>query len=212
MKSKHVFTSTLIAALLLVSSMANAQLRVGLRAEVGLNTVTATKADFSVENLNSFKVGPSVEFMLPLVGLGVDASVLYSNEKLTVNNVQNKENISKLLDVKEHFVDVPVNLKYKIGLPLPVNMFVAAGPYAQFKVGGDDIATMEKTLSASIKDKKFQAGVNVGLGIEAFRTLQIGVNYRIKLTDDYSTDSADWNDLLNNRKDGIWSLTASLYF
>lgn len=212
MKSKHVFTGTLIIALLFATSVANAQIRIGVRSEVGLNTVTATKADFSVDNLNSFKVGPSVEFMLPLMGLGFDVSALYSNAKFTVKNVQDKENISKLYDVTEHFLDVPVNFKYKIGMLEPIDVFLAAGPYAQFKFGGDNIETMEKALSASIKDKKFQAGVNVGVGVEAFKLLQVGLSYRIKLTDDYSANTPEWTEALNNRKSGIWSLTASLYF
>ena len=123
-----------------------------------------------------------------------------------------EKNVRTLFDVTEHFVDVPVNLKYTIGLPLPVNMFVAAGPYAQFKVAGSDVAAMEKELSADIKDKKFQAGVNVGVGVEAFKLLQVGLNYRIKLTDDYSANTPEWTDALSNRKSGFWSVTASVYF
>ena len=52
--------------LLLTGGTASAQLRFGIRGEVGVNKPSFTKDLFSVENMNDFKVGPTVELLLPV--------------------------------------------------------------------------------------------------------------------------------------------------
>lgn len=208
MKTKKLFLSAFII-MLMVGGTANAQLKFGVRGEVGINKPSFTKEVYSVENMNAFKLGPTVEFMLPVVGLGVDGSLLYSNEKMNVKTVSDQGAETLIQDVQSHYIDVPVNLKYKIGIVGPVKAFLAAGPYAQFKVGGDEFSYGD--IKDKVEDKKFQAGVNLGLGAEVINRVQLGFNYRMKLTDDYSVNEPTWKDLLNKNK-GFWSLTAAVYF
>ncbi len=208
MKTKKLFLSAFII-MLMVGGTANAQLKFGVRGEVGINKPSFTKEVYSVENMNAFKLGPTVEFMLPVVGLGVDGSLLYSNEKMNVKTVSDQGAETLIQDVQSHYIDVPVNLKYKIGIVGPVKAFLAAGPYAQFKVGGDEFNYGD--IKDKVEDKKFQAGVNLGLGAEVINRVQLGFNYRMKLTDDYSVNEPTWKDLLNKNK-GFWSLTAAVYF
>lgn len=208
MKTKKLFLSAFII-MLMVGGTANAQLKFGVRGEVGINKPSFTKELYSVENMNAFKLGPTVEFMLPVVGLGVDGSLLYSNEKMNVKTVSDQGAETLIQDVQSHYIDVPVNLKYKIGIVGPVKAFLAAGPYAQFKVGGDEFSYGD--IKDKVEDKKFQAGINLGLGAEVINRVQLGFNYRMKLTDDYSVNEPTWKDLLNKNK-GFWSLTAAVYF
>lgn len=208
MKTKKLFLSAFII-MLMVGGTANAQLKFGVRGEVGINKPSFTKELYSVENMNAFKLGPTVEFMLPVVGLGVDGSLLYSNEKMNVKTVSDQGAETLIQDVQSHYIDVPVNLKYKIGIVGPVKAFLAAGPYAQFKVGGDEFSYGD--IKDKVEDKKFQAGINLGLGAEVINRVQLGFNYRMKLTDDYSVNEPTWKDLLNKNK-GFWSITAAVYF
>ncbi len=208
MKTKKLFLSAFII-MLMVGGTANAQLKFGVRGEVGINKPSFTKEVYSVENMNAFKLGPTVEFMLPVVGLGVDGSLLYSNEKMNVKTVSDQGAETLIQDVQSHYIDVPVNLKYKIGIVGPVKAFLAAGPYAQFKVGGDEFSYGD--IKDKVEDKKFQAGINLGLGAEVINRVQLGFNYRMKLTDDYSVNEPTWKDLLNKNK-GFWSITAAVYF
>ena len=62
-----------------------------------------------------------------------------------------------------------------------------------------------------VKAKNFQAGINLGAGVELFERLAVGFNYRIKMTDDYSVSEPDFEELFNQKK-GIWSVTATLFF
>lgn len=209
MKIKNVLLSSLFIVFVMAGTTANAQLKFGLRGEVGLNKPSISKGVVAVENLNAFKIGPTVEFMMPLVGFGVDGSILYSNEKMNVESAANGNISAFNLEIQEHFIDIPVNLKYKFGIISPIKVYAAVGPYAQFKVGGDDVSI--PGLTQTVEDKKFQAVLNFGLGAEIVNRVQLGFNYRLKLTDDYFVSEPTWTDLLNDNK-GFWSLTAAVYF
>ncbi len=209
MNSKKLFSGALMIAFLTIVSTANAQLRLGLKGEVGINKPLFTKDLYSVENMNAFKVGPSVEFMFSEQNLGIETSLLYSNEKMTVKNVESN-GITNVLDkVSSHYVDIPVNLKYKIAIISPLKIYLAAGPYAQLKVAGDEFTY--DAFKNQVKNEKFQAGVNLGAGAELLSKIQVGFNYRMRLTDDYSSTQPQWEDILNENK-GFWSLSAALYF
>ncbi len=205
MKSKKLWMIGFLA-FLMTGGTVSAQVRLGIRGEVGINKPSLTKDVYSVENMNDFKVGPSVEFMLPVMDLGIDASLLYSNEKMKVKDFKADKSLT---EVSSHHIDVPVNLKYKIGLISPLKVYLAAGPYAQFKIAGDEFKL--DVITDKVEEKKFQAGINLGLGAEVINRVQVGFNYRIKLTDDYSVNEPAWKDLLNDNK-GFWSLTAAVYF
>lgn len=198
-----------MVAFLSMASTVNAQLRFGFKGEVGINKPSFTKEVYSVENMNAFKIGPSVEFTVPVAGLGVEGSLLYSNEKMNVKNVEKNGVGSVIEEISSHYIDVPVNLKYKMGIISPLKVYLAVGPYAQFKVGGDEFTY--EALKGKVDDKKFQAGVNVGIGAEVINRVQLGFNYRLKLTDDYSTNEPKLKDVLNENK-GFWSIAAAVYF
>lgn len=205
MKKNRLLVIALIIAFSTIATTGYSQVRFGLRGEVGLNKATFSKEAIEVENLNTFKIGPTVEIMFPVMDFGVEASILYNNNKMDVAYL---EDSSTPIKVTNHYIDIPVNLKYKFGLISPVKIYAAAGPYAKIHVGGDDIKFADVT--DDIKAKTFEAGVNLGLGVELFKRLAVGVNYGIQLTDDYSTNQPKWSDALNN-KDGLWSIQATVY-
>ena len=205
MKKNRLLVIALIIAFSTIATTGYSQVRFGLRGEVGLNKATFSKKAIEVENLNTFKIGPTVEIMFPVMDFGVEASILYNNNKMDVAYL---EDSSTPIEVTNHYIDIPVNLKYKFGLISPVKIYAAAGPYAKIHVGGDDIKFSDVT--DDIKAKTFEAGVNLGLGVELFKRLAVGVNYGIQLTDDYSTNQPKWSDALNN-KDGLWSIQATVY-
>ncbi len=204
MKKNRLLVIALIVAFSTITTTGYSQLRFGLRGEVGLNKATFSKEAIDVENLNSFKIGPTVEFMFPVMDLGVEASLLYNNNKM---EIRDDGSAWQKVEETNHYLDIPVNLKYKFGLILPVKIYAAAGPYARIHIGGDDDF---KKISDDIKSKSFEAGINVGLGVEVLRRLAVGVNYGIQLTDNYSVNEPKWKDAFNN-KDGLWSIQATVY-
>lgn len=208
MKKNRFLVITLIVALSTMASTGYAQLRFGLRGEVGLNKATFSKDALDVENLNTFKIGPTLEFMFPM-DFGVEASLLYNNSKMDVEYLSETEGrVRQDIEATNHYLDIPINIKYKYGLMLPIKIYAAAGPYARIHIAGDDIKFSDVT--EDIKAKSFEAGINLGLGLELFRKLAVGVNYGIPLTDNYSVSKPEWKDAFNN-KDGLWSIQATVY-
>lgn len=207
MKKNKFLVLIIIAIFSTITASSYGQLRFGLRGEVGLNNPSFSKDVFEVENLNSFKIGPTVEFMIPLMSFGIEGSLLYNNNKMNVTHLRGESN--EEIEVTNHYIDIPVNAKYKFGIILPIQVYAAAGPYARIHVGGDDISFA--SVQDDIKAKSFEAGINLGAGVELFDKLAVGVNYGLKLTDNYSVSKPEWNDVFN-KKDGIWSFTATFYF
>lgn len=206
MKTNKLFLSCLVL-FLMIGATASAQLRFGLRGEVGLNKPSFSEEAIKVENLNAFRIGPTAEFSIPLVGLAIEGSLLYENSKINVfDEASSKQKITN------HYLDIPVNLKYKMGFILPVKAYLAAGPYGRFHLAGDDVKIGDFTKD--IKAKNFEMGINLGVGAEVFSRLAVGINYGFILTDNYGTDNPQLKDALNafNGKKGTWSLTASVYF
>ena len=209
MKKNRFLVLAIIVAFSTITTTSYAQIRLGLRGEVGLNKASFSKDAIEVENLNSFKLGPTVEVMLPAMNFGVEASVLYNNDRMDVAQLTSGENsVREEISITNHYIDIPVNLKYKFGLLLPVKIYAAAGPYARIHVAGDDIKF--KDVVEDAKAKAFEAGINLGLGLEVFSRLAVGVNYGMQLTDNYSADKPVWSDALNNKKN-TWSIQATVY-
>ena len=208
MKTKKLFSTLML--FLMIATAANAQLRFGLRGEVGLNKPSFSKEIVDVENLTSFSLGPTAEFQLPLINIGIEGSLLYSNDKMNVLDKAGGNNEVKKLS--NHYLDIPVNLKYKFGSILPAKFFVASGPYARFLLSGDDVRISD--TPENIKAKNFEAGINLGAGVEVFSRLAVGIQYGFILTDNYGADAPVLKDALNafNGKDGNWALTATVFF
>lgn len=209
MKKNRFLFLAIILAFSTITTTSYGQIRLGIRGEVGLNKASFSKDAIEVENLNSFKLGPTVEVMLPAINFGVEASVLYNNDRMDVAQLTSGENSAREeISITNHYIDIPVNLKYKFGLLLPVKIYAAAGPYARIHIAGDDIKF--KNVVEDAKAKAFEAGINLGLGVEVFSRLAVGVNYGMQLTDNYSADKRVWSDALNNKKN-TWSIQATVY-
>ncbi len=204
-------SSVILLLLTLWSIPTFSQIKFGMKADVGLNNPTFSTEALKVENMTTFSIGPSAEVILPLapVNLGVELSLLYNDNRMSVANLTGKNNGNKI-GVSNRYLNLPVNVKAKLGLGgLPIKLYGAAGPYIGYLISGDKIDF--QSMSDDIKAKSFQAGANIGAGLEIMGMVQVGVNYSVKLTDNYSVNEPNWRDPLNGKSDS-WSITASLYF
>ena len=211
-KVKIIRNSMLIVLLSMLSLPAFSQVKFGVKADVGLNNPSFDSNALKVENLTSYSIGPSIEAMILPLGVadfGIEASLLYNDNRMTVSNLSG-EGTSAEKDVSNRYLMLPVNAKLKFGAGLlPLRWYAVAGPYAGYLISGDEIDFQE--ISNDIKAKSFQAGANIGLGVEVLKMLQVGVNYRVQLTDNYALDEPNWRDPLNG-KTQTWSITGAIYF
>lgn len=201
-------SSMLIVLLSMLAIPAFSQIKIGVKADVGLNNPSFDSDALKVENLTSYSIGPSLEIMFPfaVADFGIETSLLYNDNRMTISNLTD----GNTEDISNRYLTLPVNAKVKFGLGgLPLRLFGTAGPYAGYLISGDKIDFDE--IGDDIKAKEFQAGANVGVGLELFKMLQVGVNYRVQLTDNYSLDEPNWRDPLNG-KTQTWSITGAIYF
>jgi hypothetical protein len=193
----------LITAALLAVTAANAQLRFGVKGGVNIAKAKFEKEYFRTDNITGFHLGPTLEAALGAGGIGFDAAVLYSQKGFA----------SERKTVRNAFLEVPVNVKFKLGLPL-VNPYVAAGPYVDIRIAGDKSWTVAETAESighRIKTKNFGAGLNFSAGAELLRKLQIGITYSLGLTDNYANfDPKDVNSYRG--KAHTWSVGATVFF
>lgn len=208
MKSKKQIISAFIVVLSLLGLPAFSQIRFGVKADVGLNNPKFSTEALKVENMTTYSIGPSVEVTLPVpsIDLCAEASLLYNDNRTTVASLKES---SGEKNISNRYLMLPVNAKLKFGLGNMVKLYGAAGPYAGYRIAGDKIDFGK--ISEEVKAKAFQAGVNLGVGVEVIRMVQVGLNYRVQLTDNYAADEPNWKDPLNG-KNQTWSITAAVYF
>lgn len=209
MKSKKTLLISALFVLSMLTMPAFSQIRFGVKAGVDLENPTNLSDAFKVENMTSYHVGPALEAMFPfaVVDFGIEAALLYSDNRMTVTNLTDGNGDK---EVSNRYLALPVNAKVKVPLGSEMlKVYGVAGPYAAYLISGDKIDF--QSMNQEIKAQNFEAGVNLGLGFELFRKLQIGANYKVKLTDNYATDKPEWDDPLNG-KSQTWSLSAALFF
>lgn len=195
---KKIIAFLCAMALLAVAIPAQAQLRFGVKGGLNITSVHFDSDLLKSDNVTGFHIGPMIEATMPLLGFGFDAALLYSQKGMESSSSGVKTTM------KTSYIDVPVNLKWKFGLPI-VKAYLAAGPYASFRVGGDKIWNV---LSDQLETKSFGAGLNFGAGVEVFNHLQVGFNYELGLTDNFSAEKLD----LSSNKNRGWTISAAILF
>ncbi|WP_455589279.1 porin family protein [Bacteroides rodentium] len=185
---KKIFSAFMIAVCCMFMAMpAQAQLlKWGVKGGVNM-----TKIDWdggykgNKDNSTGFFIGPMAEFTIPIVGLGIDGALLFSQ--------RGKGN------VKQTGAEVPVNLKYTIGLGSLLGIYVAAGPDFFFDFKKKDY----------VDRKKAQVALNLGAGVKLLKHLQVGVTYQLPMGDSFTWEEAG---KAFGAKNKTWQVSAAYLF
>ncbi len=113
---KTVLCVALVAALFLAIP-ANAQFKFGPKVGMNISTLSLSgnlSDNFKANNISSFTGGLMAEFMVPVIGIGVDASLMYTRKGSELKDITSGISESKHVD----YVEIPINLKYKFSLPV----------------------------------------------------------------------------------------------
>lgn len=205
MRNRRIIAGLMFAALLLLGiGQANAQVRLGVKGGLNIASVHFSTDVLQSDNVTGFQIGPMIEGSLPLVGVGFDAAILYAQKGLETKTVGGEKTT-----LKNDYIDVPVNLKWKLGLPV-VKVYLSAGPYVGFRVGGNKIWELPGSMVDQVKTKNFSAGLNFGAGVELISHLQVGLSYGLGLTNNYSMESLSLTK--SDGKNRGWSVTAAILF
>ena len=204
---KKLFTLVVLAASLMALP-ANAQ-KFGLKAGLNVTNMSLSSKVLDADNQCGFFVGPTVKFSLPLVGLGVDVAALYDQRSAKVEYEGTNATITSSESMKTQSIQIPINLRYNIGLGSNLSAFLFAGPQFGFNIGDKE----KKLKLADWKLKTSNFSVNVGLGITIMQHLQVSANYNIACgTTGEITGKDVFNGLKNKAKANAWQIAAAYYF
>ncbi len=193
-----------LAMVLVVASSANAQLRFGVKAGLNVSNLHFSEELLDSDNKAGYNAGLMLECMLPIANIGVDASVMYvhraGEEILKVDGGK--------LDTSRDYIEIPVNLKWKIGIPAVgslVTPYIFTGPSFAFLTKKEDIKN-------AYENKTFDVAWNVGAGVQLFKKLQVGASYGFGLTKAVEAFSGDVNAAGIEGKNRYWTVTVAYLF
>ena len=106
---KKIVSLLMVAVALMMAAPAQAQLiKFGVKGGMNFSELDLNKKDVKAvtESSTGFFIGPMAEITLPIIGLGVDGALMYSQRNAELDGET----------VKQQGLEIPVNLKYTIGL------------------------------------------------------------------------------------------------
>jgi hypothetical protein len=206
MKKFFVALTVMIMAVL---TPAKAGLDWGITAGWNLSKMSVSSEVLKSDNHTGWYAGAKAVFTIPVIGLGIDGSLVYSQRQLSLETEDEltNESTGELKTVRS--LAIPINLRYTFGFSSIAGVYVATGPQFNINIGNkawDDIkgATLRST----------DLSWNIGAGVKLLSHLEIGAAYNIPLgkTAEYSNVS-DLKDVnYSDIKTKTWQVSATYYF
>ncbi len=190
-----------IALLCTVSSFAQPERRWGVTVGGNYNEIHFKQTDiFDSDRMFGGSVGATGDLMIPGVGFGIDASILYTLRQGKVyfgdRHAWESQGIETQA-VRLHYIDVPLNLKFRYsrlnGLESTIMPFVYAGPTFSFLAGHNKVDDALTYTTVNVL-------LHAGIGVELFNKVQIsggysfsiGQNLKTKILDDHVAKQRTW--------------------
>lgn len=175
---KNILSLTVLVAALAFAMPSQAQIKFGVKAGLNVNAVSFKNLPSNVDskNRNGFFAGVTADVTVPLVGLGVDASLLYDNKVIGMEEDYNGDvaKSNKTL----HYIDLPINVKYTIGFSSLASVYFATGPQFAWNIG-DRHWRLNDEVTKGWELKSSQFSWNVGCGATVLSHVRVGYNFNI---------------------------------
>lgn len=209
---KKALSLMVLAASLLPMSEADAQVKFGVKGGWNLSSLKLNDDMFTSDNKNGFFIGPMMKVSLPLTGLGFDIAALYDQREAKMRYASDVpgSDLSRRTTIKQKTIDVPVNLRYSIGLASLANVYFFGGPQWSINVG-DENFKWDSVSSYSLK--KNTLSFNIGAGLTFLQHIQASVNYNIEASKSGKmeierSDDGDWVKGRNH----TWQVSLGYWF
>lgn len=204
----------LIAVLAVVAAGASAGVKFGLKGGLNVSDMSVSKDVVDGSNRTGFFVGPTLKVSLPLVGWGFDISALYEQRSAQLKSNSYSAGYADFeTDVTRKYINVPINVRYDIGLSSLASLFFAVGPQFGFNVGHSS-ELLDADSYSEWELKKSNLSANVGLGIVFLKHCQISANYNIGLgkTGEVTLRNAAQEVVTKSSHDNTWQVALTYYF
>ncbi len=151
---------------ILMAAPARAQFHFGFKGGMNFSRINLSGSALNGDDRRGWFIGPTAEFTVPILGVGLDVSALYTHNVLAVTR-------NGIPDAKLKTFEFPINIKWSVGLGSLFGVYVAAGPQFGINVGNKIVKyyTLEKNTTS----------FNVGAGVKLIKHIQVGANYNFGL-------------------------------
>lgn len=200
---------TLIVVAVAFAMPSQAQIKFGIQAGLNMTNISVKEAASdpvaAIKSKTGFFIGPTIKFTLPIVGLGIDAAALYDQREGKVDGGET---------FKSQSIQVPINVRYGVGLGSLAEIFLFAGPQFGFNVGGKkSIEALGQEISSwTLKSSNLSA--NLGIGATVLSHLQAKINYNFALgkTGEVKENISGVMKEIGSAKMNAWQISVAYYF
>lgn len=189
----------IVFAIITMTLPAQAQLRFGLKGGVAVNRLHFSKSLYASENRSGFTAGLQLEFSLPVAGLGLDGSLMYSHRNDALTQMERT--------FKRDYIEIPVHVKYGftlMGLNKVLVPYIFTGPNFSFLFNESKQDLWDNRASNTAWD--------FGVGIELLKHLQLQATYCVGLTKSFKMQVDERPQDVVQGRDRCWTLTAAYLF
>lgn len=224
---KRLIQFIAVALLLCTASSVTAQgLHFGVKGGVLGNkaSVKGIRDQFREENLTGFQVGPMLQYQTGFYGFAIDFSLLYVQRGVKLTNSGNHRSA----EIKTQSVDIPIELKWEMGLSPMFDLFLGVGPSFSFLVDKDNWGRKLAHIAVDVLDKDLpsmgwrstEVGLNLGGGVKLMNHLMLSCYYNIGLTQSAKHHIGDKHEAIDDLFDGnvfrsrnrYWQLSLAYVF
>ena len=136
--------------------------------------------------LAGFQVGPMLQYQTGFHGIALDFSLLYVERGIKLTNTSNRRSA----DIKTQSIDIPIELKWEMGISDNFDLFLGVGPSFSFLVDKDNWGRKLAHIAVDVIDKDLpsmgwrstEVGLNLGGGVKIVNHLMVSCYYNIGLT------------------------------
>lgn len=122
---KKVLSFIVLAVSVLFANPAQAQIKLGVKGGLNVSNLKLDDDMWKADNKAGFFIGPMVKVTVPVTGLSFDVAALYDQKeaKMHWGDVVGAD-LSRTTTIKQQYIDIPVNVRYGVGLGSLANVFV----------------------------------------------------------------------------------------
>lgn len=148
--------------------------------------ISGMRDQFKEESLTGFQVGPMLQYQTGFHGIALDFSYVYVERGIKLTNTSNRRSA----DIKTQSIDIPIELKWEMGISNNFDLFLGVGPSFSFLVDKDNWGRKLAHIAVDVIDKDLpsmgwrstEVGLNLGGGVKIVNHLMVSCYYNIGLT------------------------------
>ena len=202
---KKIFTTIVMAVLIMAAIPAKAGINFGIKGGLNVTNFSFSNEVLDASNNAGFFIGPSLKIGIPVLPVGFEIAALYDQRDAKLGNDVAETTLS------QKSINIPVNIRYELGLGDMAGIYLAAGPQFGFNVGD------KKFSFSNAKDYKMEdsnLSLNLGAGVRLVKHLEVGFNYNIALgkTGEFNVLDQAVDKITGNGKANSWQISAAYYF